>query len=108
MDDSLTVAPQPARQDIDVLVSVRLTSEAASDRFLAQLRAEPAVVAAWWVAADVDAVLRLACRDLTVFEGVLSRLRLSGAVVGAVTYLLLRPIAVGPAVAGGSDGARSG
>jgi hypothetical protein len=53
------------------------------------LRHEPCAVAAWWIAADVDAVVRLSADSITVLHRAVADLRLrAGVEVTEANYIL--------------------
>jgi hypothetical protein len=91
--------PRPDRATeaapFDALVCVRTDAHTSPDRFLAYLREEPAVVQAWRVAADIDAVVRLACTSLADLDAAVGRLRHLGGAEHTVTYLVLEPLRSG-------------
>lgn len=87
-DDLLTGAA--AR--FEALVCVRLAASADGDRFARHLRGDHRVVAAWWVAADIDLMARLSCDSLAELNAAVADLRLCGGASETITHLLLRPL----------------
>src|SRR5262245_47030299 len=75
----------------EALVCVRTDAHTSPDRFVAYLREEPAVVQAWRVAADIDAVVRLECTTLADLDAAVGRMRHLGGAEHTVTYLVLEP-----------------
>jgi hypothetical protein len=59
----------------ETLVCVRLTSATPGSRLLDFLRSEPFSVAAWWIAADVDAMVRMASTSRTALNRAVADLR---------------------------------
>lgn len=80
---------------IEALVCVRTDAHTPPDRFVAYLREEPAVIQAWRVAADIDAVVRLECPSLTDLDAAVGRMRHLGGAEHTVTYLVLEPLRSG-------------
>jgi hypothetical protein len=74
---------------IEALVCVRTAAGTAPADFAAYLCTEPAVVQLWRVAADIDAVVRLACASLADLDAVVARMRHHGGAAQTVTYLVL-------------------
>ncbi|MGW5556091.1 hypothetical protein ACWER9_02565 [Micromonospora sp. NPDC003944] len=73
----------------EALVSVRLGPSAPGSRLVEYLRHEPCAVAAWWIAADVDAVVRLSADSITVLHRAVADLRLrAGVEVVEANYIL--------------------
>ncbi len=79
----------------EALVCVRTDAHTPPDRFVAYLREEPAVVQAWRVAADIDAVVRLECTSLADLDAAVGRMRHLGGAEQTVTYLVLEPLRSG-------------
>jgi hypothetical protein len=48
----------------DAIVCVRLKTTVAGSHLLEHLRAQPFVVSAWWVAADIDAIVLLSAPSM--------------------------------------------
>ncbi|MEU8010735.1 hypothetical protein [Micromonospora parva] len=73
----------------EALVSVRLGPSAPGSHLVEYLRHEPCAVGAWWMAADVDAVIRLAADSITVLHRAVADLRLrAGVEVVEANYIL--------------------
>ncbi|MFF0318301.1 hypothetical protein ACFYPH_27135 [Micromonospora sp. NPDC005252] len=73
----------------EALVSVRLGPSAPGSHLVEYLRHEPCAVAAWWIAADVDAVVRLSADSITVLHRAVADLRLrAGVEVAEANYIL--------------------
>jgi Lrp/AsnC ligand binding domain len=89
--------PDPATEvaPFEALVCVRTDAHTPPDRFVAYLREEPAVVQAWRVAADIDAVVRLECTSLAELDAAVGRMRHLGGAEHTVTYLVLQPLRSG-------------
>lgn len=92
------VRPRPADllagtpDRIEALVCVRLAGRTDDGRFARHLRGDHRVVAAWWVAADIDLMVRLSCADLAELSAAVADLRLRGGASETNTHLLLRPL----------------
>ncbi|MEV1156731.1 hypothetical protein AB0J27_15185 [Micromonospora chokoriensis] len=83
-----TSADGPQRRH-EALVSVRLGRSAPGSHLVEYLRHEPCAVDAWWIAADVDAVIRLAADSMTVLHRAVADLRLrAGVEVAEANYIL--------------------
>ncbi|SCE74463.1 hypothetical protein GA0070612_0695 [Micromonospora chokoriensis] len=77
------------RRRHEALVSVRLGRSAPGSHLVEYLRHEPCAVDAWWIAADVDAVIRLAADSVTVLHRAVADLRLrAGVEVAEANYIL--------------------
>ncbi|MET8256645.1 hypothetical protein [Micromonospora sp. NPDC005205] len=84
----MTGASEPERRH-EALVSVRLGPSAPGSHLVEYLRHEPCAVAAWWIAADVDAVVRLSAGSITVLHRAVADLRLrAGVEVVEANYIL--------------------
>jgi hypothetical protein len=83
--------PPTDPKPFEALVCVRTEAGTSPEQFAAYLRAEPAVVQAWRVAADIDAVVRLACMSLAELDAAVGRMRHLGGAEQTVTYLVLPP-----------------
>ncbi|WP_175649205.1 hypothetical protein [Micromonospora avicenniae] len=90
---SVDVPPvdEPERRH-EALVGVRLTAATPGSHLLEYLRTEPCAVAAWWIAADLDAVVRLSAGSLTVLHRAVADLRRRGGAEVIVTLSILRPL----------------
>jgi hypothetical protein len=86
--DGPPIDPKP----FEALVCVRIDAGTSPEQFAAYLRAEPAVLQAWRVAADIDAVVRLACVSLAELDAAVGRMRHLGGAQQTVTYLVLPPV----------------
>ncbi|MET8833166.1 hypothetical protein ABZV78_04515 [Micromonospora sp. NPDC004540] len=82
---------EPERRH-EALVCVRLTTATPGSHLLEYLRAEPCTVDAWWIAADIDAVVRLSAASLTMLHRVVADLRRRGGAEVVVTHSILRPL----------------
>ncbi|MEU7608325.1 hypothetical protein [Micromonospora sp. NPDC049204] len=79
---------EPARRH-EALVSVRLGPSAPGSHLVEYLRHEPCAVDAWWIAADIDAVVRLSADSRTVLHRAVADLRRrAGVEVAAANYIL--------------------
>ncbi|MFG1886169.1 hypothetical protein [Micromonospora sp. NPDC049102] len=73
----------------EALVSVQLGPSAPGSHLVEYLRHEPCAVDAWWIAADVDAVVRLSANSMTVLHRAVADLRLrAGVEVVEANYIL--------------------
>ena len=86
-----TGANAPDRRH-EALVSVRLGPSAPGSHLVEYLRHEPCAVAAWWIAADVDAVVRLAADSMTVLHRAVADLRRRAGVEVTVAHHILRAL----------------
>lgn len=83
-----TTANEPVRRH-EALVSVRLGPSAPGSHLVEYLRHEPCAVDAWWIAADVDAVVRLSAESITVLHRAVADLRRrAGVEVAEANYIL--------------------
>ncbi|MEU5904071.1 hypothetical protein [Micromonospora sp. NPDC047527] len=82
---------EPARRH-EALVSVRLGPSAPGSHLVEYLRHEPCAVAAWWIAADVDAVVRLSADSMTVLHRAVADLRRRAGVEVVVAHSILRAL----------------
>ncbi|MEV1329848.1 hypothetical protein AB0J20_09755 [Micromonospora costi] len=87
---------EPERRH-EVLVGVRLTAATPGSHLLEYLRTEPCAVAAWWIAADIDAVVRLSADSLTTLHRAVVDLRRRGGAEVVVTHSILRALDLSPA-----------
>ncbi|MET7371244.1 hypothetical protein [Micromonospora arida] len=86
--EAATRAEEPVRRH-EALVSVRLGRSAPGSHLVEYLRHEPCAVDAWWIAADVDAVVRLSADSITVLHRAVADLRLrAGVEVAEANYIL--------------------
>ncbi|MFJ6149808.1 hypothetical protein [Micromonospora profundi] len=86
-----TGAGEPDRRH-EALVSVRLGPSAPGSHLVEYLRHEPCAVAAWWIAADVDAVVRLSADSMTVLHRAVADLRRRAGVEVTVAHHILRAL----------------
>ncbi|MFI6761876.1 hypothetical protein ACIBF5_22315 [Micromonospora sp. NPDC050417] len=99
-DAGIPARPRPedlltgASDGIEALVCVRLAASTDGDRFARHLRDDERVVAAWWVAADIDLMVRLSCASLPELNAAVAALRLRGGAAETITHLLLRPLEI--------------
>jgi hypothetical protein len=82
----------------EALVSVRLAPTAAGQQLLEHLRSQPGVVGAWWIAADIDAVVLLRCPSMPLLRRAIADLRLRGGAETTDAHVILRPINLDRAV----------
>ncbi|MFF5051638.1 hypothetical protein ACFY1S_00400 [Micromonospora sp. NPDC000663] len=88
-DEPVTGPAGPERRH-EALVSVRLGPSAPGSHLVEYLRHEPCAVAAWWIAADVDAVVRLSADSITVLHRAVADLRRRAGVEVVVANHILR------------------
>ncbi|MFC5923912.1 hypothetical protein [Micromonospora vulcania] len=86
-----TRTAEPERRH-EALVSVRLGPSAPGSHLVEYLRHEPCAVAAWWIAADVDAVVRLSADSMTVLHRAVADLRRRAGVEVVVAHSILRAL----------------
>lgn len=102
--ETVTRASGPQRRH-EALVSVRLGPSAPGSHLVEYLRHEPCAVDAWWIAADVDAVIRLSAESMTVLHRAVADLRLRAGVEVAEANYILRALDLGaPAGPGAEQG----
>ncbi|SCG44711.1 hypothetical protein GA0070613_1258 [Micromonospora inositola] len=87
-------ASEPAARTHAVLVCVRLTAATPGSRLLDFLHAEPCAVQAWWIAADIDAVVLLSSPSRTALHRAVGDLRLRGGAEVVAVHGILRPLAL--------------
>jgi hypothetical protein len=82
----------PGADDIrhEAIVCVRLKTTIAGSHLLEHLRAQPYVVSAWWIAADIDAVVLLSAPSMRELHRAVSDLCLLGGAQEADTHMVLR------------------
>ncbi|MFJ6164211.1 hypothetical protein ACIQH6_03745 [Micromonospora orduensis] len=90
-DGPVTTQAGPERRH-EALVSVRLGPSAPGSHLVEYLRHEPCAVAAWWIAADVDAVVRLSADSITVLHRAVADLRRRAGVEVVVANHILRAL----------------
>ncbi|MEV0726584.1 hypothetical protein AB0I37_27865 [Micromonospora purpureochromogenes] len=81
----------------EALVCVRLTAATPGSRLLDFLRGEPCAVGAWWIAADIDAVVRLSSPSRTALHRAVADLRRRGGAEVVAVHTILRPLQLGAA-----------
>ncbi|MEV6371461.1 hypothetical protein [Micromonospora musae] len=89
--DGVPAGDEPERRH-EALIGVRLTAATPGSHLLEYLRTEPCAVAAWWIAADLDAVVRLSADSLTMLHRAVADLRRRGGAEVVVTLSILRPL----------------
>ncbi|WFE50505.1 hypothetical protein [Micromonospora sp. WMMD1155] len=94
LGDPATSDDGPQRRH-EALVSVRLGPSAPGSHLVEYLRHEPCAVDAWWIAADVDAVIRLSADSMTVLHRAVADLRLRAGVEVAEANYILRALDLG-------------
>lgn len=99
-DEPVTTPAGPERRH-EALVSVRLGPSAPGSHLVEYLRHEPCAVAAWWIAADVDAVVRLSADSITVLHRAVADLRRRAGVEVVVANHILRALDLDTARTGG-------
>ena len=88
-------SPRPAEEPLrrhEALVSVRLGPSAPGSHLVEYLRHEPCAVDAWWIAAAVDARVRLSADSMTVLHRAVADLRRRAGVEVAVANYILRAL----------------
>ena len=80
----------------EALVCVRLTSSTPGSRLLDFLRTEPCAVDAWWIAADIDAVVRLASPSRRLLHRAVGDLRRRAGAEVVAMHTILRPLDLSP------------
>jgi hypothetical protein len=76
----------------EAIVCVRLATSVAGSRLLEHLRAQPYVVSAWWIAADIDAVVLLSAPSMRALHRAVDDLRLLGGAETTEAHMVLRPM----------------
>ncbi|MGX6604005.1 hypothetical protein ACWKSP_17945 [Micromonosporaceae bacterium Da 78-11] len=76
----------------EAIVCVRLKTTVAGSHLLEHLRSQPFVVSAWWIAADIDAVVLLAAPSMTQLHRAVRDLQLLGGAQDAEAHMVLRPM----------------
>ncbi|WP_406038384.1 hypothetical protein OG799_25635 [Micromonospora sp. NBC_00898] len=97
-------ASEPNVRMHTMLVCVRLTAATPGSRLLDFLHAEPCAVQAWWIAADIDAVVLLSSPSRTALHRAVADLRRRGGAEVVAAHTILRPLdlaAAGMTAAGG-------
>jgi hypothetical protein len=78
----------------EAIVCIRLKTTVAGSYLLEHLRVQPFVVAAWWIAADIDAVVLLSAPSMRELHRAVSDLRLLGGAQDADTHMVLRKMSL--------------
>jgi len=81
-----SVEPEPHHEAI---VCIRLATSVAGSRLLEHLRAQPCVVSAWWIAADIDAVVFLSAPSMRALHRAVDDLRLLGGAATTDAHMVL-------------------
>ena len=89
-------APSGDETRHEAIVCVRLKTTVAGSHLLEHLRAQRFVVAAWWIAADIDAVVQLAAPSMRELHRAVDDLRLLGGALETDTHMVLRQMALPP------------
>ncbi|MFF5297660.1 Lrp/AsnC ligand binding domain-containing protein [Paractinoplanes globisporus] len=76
----------------EAIVCVRLARSVAGSKLLEHLRAQPYVVSAWWIAADIDAVVLLSAPSMRDLHRAVNDLHLLGGALETDTDMILRPM----------------
>jgi len=81
----------PGPDDIrhEAIVCVRLKTTVAGSYLLDHLRAQPFVVSAWWIAADIDAVVLLSAPSMRELHRAVNDLRLLGGAQDTEAHMVL-------------------
>lgn len=95
LGEPTTSADGPERRH-EALVSVRLGPSAPGSHLVEYLRHEPCAVDAWWIAADVDAVVRLSADSMSVLHRAVADLRRRAGVEVVVANHILRALDLTP------------
>lgn len=74
----------------EAIVCVRLMTTVAGSHLLEHLKAQPFVVSAWWIAADIDAVVLLAAPSMRELHRAVNDLRLLGGAQDTEAHMVLR------------------
>ena len=88
-------APDEIRHE--AIVCLRLKTTVAGSRLLDHLRAQPYVVSAWWIAADIDAVVLLSAPSMQTLHRAVADLRLLGGAEDTTAHMVLREMHLTPA-----------
>ena len=76
----------------EAIVCVRLKTTVAGSHLLEHLRAQPFVVSAWWIAADIDAVVLLSAPSVRELHRAVNDLRLLGGAQDTEAHMVLTKI----------------
>ena len=82
------IQPEDIRHE--AVVCVRLKTTVAGSHLLEHLRAQPVVVSAWWIAADIDAVVLLSAPSMRELHRAVDDLRLLGGARDTEAHMVLR------------------
>jgi Lrp/AsnC ligand binding domain len=74
----------------EAIVCVRLKTTVAGSHLLEHLRTQPFVVSAWWIAADIDAVVLLSAPSMRQLHRAVDDLRLLGGANDVEAHMVLR------------------
>lgn len=74
----------------EAIVCLRLQTTVAGSHLLEHLRAQPYVSAAWWIAADIDAVVLLSAPTMRQLRQAIDDLRLLGGAGDTAAHMVLR------------------
>ncbi|MCY1143573.1 hypothetical protein OWR29_36705 [Actinoplanes sp. Pm04-4] len=90
----MTNFPEPQDVRHEAIVCVRLKTTVAGSHLLDHLRAQPYVASAWWIAADIDAVVLLSAPSMRELHRAVNDLRLLGGAQDANAHMVLRPMSL--------------
>jgi hypothetical protein len=76
----------------EAIVSVRLRTTVAGSHLLDHLGSQPYVVSAWWIAADIDAVVLLSAPSMRELHRAVDDLRLLGGAQDTEAHMVLGKI----------------
>ena len=84
----------PALDDVrhEAIVCVRLRTTVAGSHLLEHLRAQPFVISAWWIAADIDALVLLSAPSMRELHRAVDDLRLLGGAQDTEAHMVLSKI----------------
>lgn len=87
---------QPETTEVrhEAIVCVRLKTSVAGSHLLDHLRAQPYVASAWWIAADIDAVVLLSAPSMRELHRAVTDLQLLGGAQEADTHMVLRKMSL--------------
>jgi hypothetical protein len=91
---TMHIDADPGLGDIrhEAIVCVRLKTTVAGSHLLEHLRAQPFVVSAWWIAADIDAVVLLSAPSMRELHRAVDDLRLLGGAQDTEAHMVLGKI----------------
>ncbi|GAA2534857.1 hypothetical protein Ahu01nite_099450 [Winogradskya humida] len=78
----------------EAVVCIRLKTTVAGSHLLDHLRAQPFVVSAWWIAADIDAVVLLSAPTMRELHRAVDDLSLLGGAEDAEAHMVLRKMSL--------------